>query len=285
MPAARAPAMPTAGSRIAVEKRLVRAMARAIGDFRMISEGDRILVAVSGGKDSYTLHHLLDDLRARAPVSFSLVAVNVDQGLPGHSGDVLAEYMHARGCEIRMIREDTYSVVMDKTPAGKTRCSLCSRLRRGILYRVATDLGCSKIALGHHREDVLATLLLNLFYSGQLKAMPPKLVSDDGAHVVIRPLVYCAEGDIAAFAQHMQFPVLARGACGSGDDSQRRAMGTLLSELERDRPGLRAVALAALRNVRPSHLLDAGLWRKLGLDVAREQTAPRRDEPPSPARG
>jgi tRNA 2-thiocytidine biosynthesis protein TtcA len=253
-----------------VERRLVRAMSRAIEDFRMIAEGDRILVAVSGGKDSYTMHHLLAGLRARAPVSFSLVAVNIDQGHPGYPGHLLTEYMKAQGHDFRMVREDTYSIVTEKIPQGKTYCSLCSRLRRGILYRLATELGCTKIALGHHRDDVVVTLLLNLFFSGQMKAMPPKLVSDDGAHVVIRPLVYCAEDDIRVFAEQKGFPILPCDLCGSQENLQRKVISRMLENLERENPGLRTSALSALMNVRPSHLLDAGLWKKLGLEVAAE---------------
>ena len=254
-----------------VERRLVRAMSRAIEDFRMIAEGDRILVAVSGGKDSYTMHHLLSGLRARAPVEFSLVAVNIDQGHPGYPGHLLTEYMQSRGHDFRMVHEDTYSIVTEKIPEGKTYCSLCSRLRRGILYRLAKELGCTKIALGHHRDDVVVTLLLNLFFSGQLKAMPPKLVSDDGAHTVIRPLVYCAEDDIRAFATQMAFPILPCDLCGSQENLQRKIIGKMLEDMERENPGLRTSALAALMNVRPSHLLDAGLWKKLGLEVARAE--------------
>jgi len=259
---------PTETARI--EKKLSRAMSRAIDDFQMISEGDRILVAVSGGKDSYTMHHLLTSLAGRAPISFSLLAINVDQGHPGYPGHLLTEYMQRRGHAFRMVHEDTYSIVTEKIPEGKTYCSLCSRLRRGILYRLATELECTKIALGHHRDDVLVTLLLNLFFSGQLKAMPPKLISDDGAHTVIRPLVYCAEDDIDAYAEAMQFPILPCDLCGSQENLQRKIIGDLLSRLEKDNPGLRTSALAALMNVRPSHLLDAGLWKKLGLEVARE---------------
>lgn len=265
------------------EKRLARAMSRAIDDFQMISEGDRILVAVSGGKDSYTMHHLLASLAQRAPVSFSLLAVNVDQGHPGYPGHLLTEYMQSRGHPFQMVREDTYSIVTEKIPQGKTYCSLCSRLRRGILYRLATELDCSKIALGHHRDDVLVTLLLNLFFSGQLKAMPPKLISDDGVHTVIRPLVYCAEDDIRAYAAAMQFPILPCDLCGSQENLQRKIIGDLLSRLEKDNPGLRTSALAALMNVRPSHLLDAGLWKKLGLEVAREDGQPSGCSPGAPA--
>ena len=259
---------------VRLERRLARAMARAIEDFHMITDGDRILVAVSGGKDSYTMHHLLLNLQKRAPVSFSLVAVNIDQGHPGYPGHILTEYMQSRKYDFRMVREDTYSIVIDKIPEGKTYCSLCSRLRRGILYRLATELGCTKIALGHHRDDVIVTLLLNLFFSGQLKAMPPKLISDDGAHVVIRPLAYCAEDDIRNYAKALEFPILPCDLCGSQQNLQRQVVGRLLGELEKDHPGLRTSALAALMNVRPSHLLDASLWQKLGLEVAREEAAP-----------
>jgi tRNA 2-thiocytidine biosynthesis protein TtcA len=275
---------------VRLEKRLGRAMARAIDDFAMIAEGDRILVAVSGGKDSYTLHHLLIALARRAPVSFSLLAVNIDQGHPGYPGHLLTEYMQQAGHDFRMVHEDTYSIVTDKIPEGKTYCSLCSRLRRGILYRLATELGCTKIALGHHRDDMLVTLLLNLFFAGQMKTMPPKLVSDDGAHVVIRPLVYCAEDDIAAYAAQKAFPILPCDLCGSQDNLQRKIVGNLLATMEREHPGIRASMLAALTNVRPSHLLDKGLWKALGLEVAREAsdtdtgkllTLARRSEAPS----
>jgi tRNA 2-thiocytidine biosynthesis protein TtcA len=256
-----------------IERRLSRAMSRAIRDFNMIADGDRIMVAVSGGKDSYTMHHMLASLARRAPISFSLVAVNIDQGHPGYPGHVLTEYMRAMGHAFQMVREDTYSIVTEKLAPGSTYCSLCSRLRRGILYRLASELGCTKIALGHHRDDVVTTLLLNLFFAGQLKAMPPKLVSDDGNHVVIRPLVYCAEDDIAAYAAARSFPILPCDLCGSQDNLQRKIVSKLLATLENEHKGLRANALTALTNVRPSHLLDAGLWKKLGLEVAREDDA------------
>jgi tRNA 2-thiocytidine biosynthesis protein TtcA len=179
--------------------------------------------------------------------------------------------MREQGHDFRMVHEDTYSIVTDKVPEGKTYCSLCSRLRRGILYRLATEMGCTKIALGHHRDDTLVTLLLNLFFAGQMKAMPPKLVSDDGAHVVIRPLVYCAEEDIAAYAAEKAFPILPCDLCGSQQNLQRKIVGNLLGTMEREHPGIRASMLAALTNVRPSHLLDKNLWKKLGLEVAREE--------------
>jgi tRNA 2-thiocytidine biosynthesis protein TtcA len=246
-----------------LERKLGRALARAVTDFAMIEDGDRILVAVSGGKDSYTMLHLLRGLQRRAPVRFELVAVNIDQGHPGYPGHLLREYMAREQYEFVMIAEDTYSIVTEKIPAGKTYCSLCSRLRRGILYRVATELGCRKIALGHHRDDVLQTLFLNLLFAGKLAAMPPKLVADDGEHVVLRPLVYCAEEDVGAFARLAQFPILPCDLCGSQEQLQRKVVGRLLDGLERERPGTKAIMLAALQNVVPSHLLDKGLWERL----------------------
>jgi tRNA 2-thiocytidine biosynthesis protein TtcA len=251
-----------------VERRLSRALARAITDFGMIADGDRVMVCVSGGKDSYTMLHLLRELARRAPIRFELKVVNIDQGHPGYPADRLRAYMRDEAYDFRMIVEDTYSIVTEKIPAGKTFCSLCSRLRRGILYRAAAELGCTKIALGHHRDDILQTLLLNMFFSGQLAAMPPKLVSEEG-HVVIRPLAYCAEEDIAAFARERAFPVLPCDLCGSQDSLQRKIVGGMLDDLERAHPGIKGVMFASLQNVRPSHLLDKDLWRTLGLEAAR----------------
>ena len=207
-----------------LRKKLGRELARAVTDFNMISAGDRILCAVSGGKDSYGMHTLLMDLRRRAPVEFDVLAVNIDQGQPGFEGDRLASYMREHAYPFRMVAEDTYTIVKGKIPEGKTYCSLCSRLRRGILYRLARELGCSKIALGHHRDDAIVTFLLNFVFSGQLKAMPPKLVSDAGDNVVIRPLIYCAEDDLAAFANEEQFPIIPCDLCGSQDHLQRKAI-------------------------------------------------------------
>jgi tRNA 2-thiocytidine biosynthesis protein TtcA len=253
--------------------RLRRAMGRAVGDFDLIAEGDRILCAVSGGKDSYVMHELLSELGRRAPVSFELCAVNVDQGHPGYPREVLHDYMAARSARFVMVREDTYSVVKEKVPPGKTTCSLCSRLRRGILYRIARELGCNKIALGHHRDDAVVTLMLNLLFAGQLKAMPPKLVCDEGDIVVIRPLSYCSEDDIAAYARARAYPIVPCVLC-SGQDLERRTVSDMLAEVEARHPGIRDSMLAALGNVRPSHLFDAGLWRKLGLSVARDEGEP-----------
>ncbi len=235
----------------------------------MLADGDRVMVCVSGGKDSYTMLHLFRELSRRAPISFELKVVNLDQGHPGYPGHVLTDWMANEGYDFSMIEENTYAIVKEKIPEGKTFCSLCSRLRRGILYRVAKDLGCTKIALGHHRDDVLETLLLNLFFSGRLAAMPALLVSEEG-HRVIRPLAYAAEEDIAAFAEEMRFPILPCDLCGSQDNLQRKVVKGMLTELERKHPGTKTSMLAAVRNVRPSQLLDKGLWATLGLRAADE---------------
>jgi tRNA 2-thiocytidine biosynthesis protein TtcA len=256
-----------------LERALLREVGRAIADFDLIGEGDRILVAMSGGKDSYALLHALEAMRQRAPVRFSLLAVHLDQGHPGYDGRPLEEYLRGAAIEHRILHEDTYSVVLDKVPEGKAYCSMCSRMRRGILYTAARELGCTKIALGHHRDDAIETLLLNLLYSGQLKAMPPKLVSDDGANVVIRPLIYCAEEELARFAEVMAFPILPCDLCGSQSDLERQVVKRLIGDLEARHPGVRASMLAALTNVRPSHLLDRALWQSLGLEVARADDA------------
>jgi tRNA 2-thiocytidine biosynthesis protein TtcA len=255
----------------ALERKLRRAVSRAIEDFSMIEDGDRLLVAVSGGKDSYTMLSLLRTLQRKARAKFQLKVVNVDQGHPGYPADRLRDYMAREGCDFTMVEEDTYSIVTEKIPKGKTYCSLCSRLRRGILYRVARELRCNKIALGHHRDDVLQTLLLNLLFAGQLAAMPPKLLADKGTVVVIRPLVYCAEEDIARFAHLVEFPILPCDLCGSQDNLQRKIVGRLLDDLERARPGTKASMLAALQNVRASHLLDQRVWRSLGLSFALDE--------------
>lgn len=253
----------------AVHRRLARALSRALVDFDMLADGDKVMVCVSGGKDSYTMLHLLRELSRRAPIKFQLKVVNIDQGHPGYPADRLRGYMRDEGYDFTMIEEDTYSIVTEKIPEGKTFCSLCSRLRRGILYRVARELGCTKIALGHHREDILQTLLLNLFFAGQLGAMPPKLVSQEG-QVVIRPLAYCAEEDIVAYAKEMAFPILPCDLCGSQDNLQRKIVGQWIDDLERQHPGIKGVMLAATQNVRPTHLLDKGLWTALGLEAAKE---------------
>ena len=239
-----------------VERDLLHDVGRAVADFDLISEGDRILVAVSGGKDSYSLLALLETLRRRAPVRFDLLAVHLDQGQPGHDPAPLADWLRSNGFDHRIVREDTYSIVVDKIPEGRTYCSMCARLRRGILYRLASQFECTKIALGHHRDDAVETLLLNVFFAGKLAAIPARLVSDDGASVVIRPLIYCAEETLTRFAESRRFPILPCNLCGSQPDAQRKQMKALLSRLESEHPNLRQTMLAALGNVNLSHLLD-----------------------------
>lgn len=242
-----------------LEKRLCRLVGQAIGDYGMIGEGDKVMVCLSGGKDSYGLLDILLKLQRRAPVAFEIVAVNLDQKQPGFPAHVLPEYLTALGVPFRIEEQDTYSIVKDKIPEGKTMCSLCSRLRRGILYRVADELGATKIALGHHRDDMLQTLFLNMFFGGKLKGMPPKLVSDDGRHMVIRPLAYVPEKDLARWAEVRQFPIIPCTLCGSQENLQRRQVGDMLREWERKHPGRLDNMLHALQNVVPSHLADGTL--------------------------
>ncbi|HTM28619.1 MAG TPA: tRNA 2-thiocytidine(32) synthetase TtcA, partial [Rhodanobacter sp.] len=233
---------------------------QAIGDFGMIENGDKVMVCVSGGKDSYTLLDMLLQLQARAPVRFELIAVNLDQKQPDFPEHVLPEYLAARGVPFHIIEQDTYSTVTRVIPAGRTLCSLCSRLRRGALYTWAAANGITKIALGHHRDDILATFFLNMFYQAQLKAMPPKLRSDDGRHVVIRPLAYCREDDLAAYAAQQQFPIIPCNLCGSQDNLQRKAVRRMLDEWEREQPGRSENIFRALSRVSPSHLADRQLF-------------------------
>jgi tRNA 2-thiocytidine biosynthesis protein TtcA len=246
-----------------LERKLMRAAADAVRDFGLVSEGDRILVAVSGGKDSYTLLHVLMRMRERAPVDFELVAVNLDQGQPGYPAEVVERHFQAVGVPYRMLRRDTYSVVRRIVPEGKTTCPVCSRLRRGVLYNAAVELGCTKIALGHHRDDLVETLLLSALYAGALKSMPPKLRSDDGRNVVIRPLCYAAEEDIAAFAEEMRFPIVPCDLCGSQPNLRRRRVKALLAELSREHRAVKGNLLNALAHVVPSHLLDRDLQARL----------------------
>ena len=246
-------------------KRIRRQVGEAIGDFGMIEEGDRVMVCLSGGKDSYGLLDALMFLRNKAPVRFELVAVNLDQKQPGFPERVLPDYLEALGVPFRIVAQDTYSVVKRVVPEGKTMCSLCSRLRRGVLYRVAGELGATKIALGHHRDDVLATFFLNLFHAGTLKAMPAKLLSDDGRHVVIRPLAYVAEEDLAAYAEAKAFPIIPCSLCGSQVNLQRQLVGKMLREWEKQFPGRIESIRRALTDVKPSQLLDRKLFDFAGL--------------------
>jgi tRNA 2-thiocytidine biosynthesis protein TtcA len=253
-----------------LEHRLLTTVARASADFGLLEPGDRVLVAVSGGKDSHALLYVLRELARRTPFRFSLFALNVDQGHPGFPKRVLPDYFEREGYEYRVIEEDTYSVVKEKIPAGKTTCSLCSRLRRGILYTAATEMGATKIALGHHRDDVIETLLLNLFYSGQMKAMPPRLRSDDGRNVVIRPLVYVSEADLSAFAEEKSFPIIPCDLCGSQENLKRKRIKEMIASLEADNADVRRSLFAALANVRPTHLLDPSLRASNGATEAVE---------------
>lgn len=246
-------------------KRLQRNAGRAITDFNMIGEGDRVMVCLSGGKDSYTLLDMLLALQKRAPVRFELVAVNLDQKQPGFPSNVLPDYAASLGVPFRLIEQDTYSVVKRVIPEGKTTCGLCSRLRRGALYRFARENGMTRIALGHHRDDIIETLFLNLFNGGRLKAMPPKLLSDDGHHVVIRPLAYCSEEDITRYARTREFPVIPCNLCGSQPNLQRQAIKEMLSEWKRRHPGRIENIFRAVANVSPSQLADRELFDFLSL--------------------
>ena len=239
-----------------LEKRLCREVGRAIVDFNMIEEGDKVMVCVSGGKDSYAMLDILMKLQARAPVKFELIAVNLDQKQPGFPEHILPAYLQSIGVPFHIESQDTYSIVKKVIAEGKTMCSLCSRLRRGILYRVADELGATKIALGHHRDDMLQTFFLNMFFGGKLKGMPPKLVSDNGHHIVIRPLANVAEKDLVRWAAHRQFPIIPCTLCGSQDNLQRVQIGNLLREWDKKFPGRLESMFTALQNVAPSHLMD-----------------------------
>jgi tRNA 2-thiocytidine biosynthesis protein TtcA len=250
-----------------LEKWLLRKAGKAVADYNMIEAGDTVLVCVSGGKDSHTLLHLLRLMQARAPVSFTLIAMNLDQKQPGFPAEVLPGYFEKIGVDYRIVEADTYAVVKEKIPAGKTTCSLCSRLRRGIIYRTARELKANKIALGHHRDDMVHTLFLNLFFAGKLKAMPPKLKTDDGAHIVIRPLAYCAENDIARYARGMAFPIIPCNLCGSQENLQRQKIREMMQDWDRRFPGRSESVFTALQNIVPSHLADPALFDFKGLTL------------------
>ncbi len=239
-----------------LQKRLRRNVGRAIADFNMIEEGDRVMVCLSGGADSYTMLDILQNLQRNAPVGFELIAVNLDQKQPGFPEHILPEYLEQSGIEYHILQEDTYSVVKRVVPEDKTYCGLCSRLRRGILYRFAREQGYTKIALGHHREDIIETLFLNMFYGGKLKSMPAKLLSDDGDNIVIRPLAYCIEADIKAYAEAREFPIIPCNLCGSQDNLQRQAIKQMLSDWNKTNPGRVESIFTSIQNVVPSHLLD-----------------------------
>jgi tRNA 2-thiocytidine biosynthesis protein TtcA len=250
-----------------LEKRLCREVGKAIVDYNMIEQGDKVMVCLSGGKDSYAMLDILIKLKARAPIDFELIAVNLDQKQPGFPADVLPAYLEKLGVAFHIENQDTYSIVKDKIPEGKTMCSLCSRLRRGILYRVAKELGCTKIALGHHRDDMLQTLLLNMFFGGKLKGMPPKLQSDNGEHIVIRPLAYVDERDLVKWAALQQYPIIPCTLCGSQENLQRKQAGIMLREWQAKHPERLDNMLHAMQNVVPSHLMDTKLHNFKGLQA------------------
>ena len=268
-----------------LEKRLRQQVGRAIQDFDLIRDGERVMVCLSGGKDSYALLDILRKLQASAPVRFELHAVNLDQKQPGFPAHVLPEYLTARGVPFTILEQDTYSVVKRVIPEGKTMCGLCSRLRRGRLYRFAKEQGFTRIALGHHRDDIVETLFLNMFHGGRLKAMPPKLLSDDGAHVVIRPLAYCAERDLARYAALREFPLIPCTLCGEQEQLQRKLIKQMLAGWERENPGRMENIVAAMSNVVPEHLMDPSVFdfASLGARVAprSDWLASREDEAPA----
>ena len=270
-----------------LRKSLESRTGKAIIDYNMIEDGDTVLVCVSGGKDSYTLLAMLMALQQRAPVKFKLIAMNLDQKQPGFPAEILPNYFKSIGIEHHIIESDTYSIVKDKIPEGKTTCSLCSRLRRGIIYRTAKELGANKIALGHHRDDMVHTLFLNLLFGGKVKAMPPKLVTDDKSHIVIRPLAYCAESDIAKFARGMEFPIIPCNLCGSQENMQRQKIREMMQDWDKRYPGRTESVFTAMQNVVPSHLADLDLFdfRGLTLDTPVDEGDIAFDSPELPMTG
>lgn len=248
-----------------LQKRLRRNVGNSIADFGMIEDGDKVMVCLSGGKDSYTLLDILLNLQQSAPIKFDIVAVNLDQKQPGFPEHVLPEYLESIGVNYKIVQENTYGIVKEKIPEGKTTCSLCSRLRRGILYRTATELGATKIALGHHRDDMLATLFLNMFYGGKMKSMPPKLISDDGKQIVIRPLTYCKEKDIEKYAIAKEFPIIPCNLCGSQPNLQRQVVKEMLNTWDRQYPGRLETMFSAMQNITLSHMSDPKLFDFKGI--------------------
>lgn len=248
-----------------LSKRVMREAGRAIGDYNMIEQGDRVMVCLSGGKDSYTMLDILMTLKSRAPIDFEIIAVNLDQKQPGFPAEVLPDYLSKLNIPFHIETEDTYSIVKRLIPEGKTTCSLCSRLRRGVLYRVAGELGATKIALGHHRDDILATFFLNLFYGAKMKTMPPKLVSDDGRNTVIRPLAYIPESDLIAYSEWKKFPIIPCNLCGSQENLKRKEIGRMLAEWDKQDPRRAWNTFKALANIAPSHLMDRNLFDFAGL--------------------
>ena len=279
--------MTPSNSLLKLKKILESRTGKAIGDYNMIEDGDTVLVCVSGGKDSYTLLHILLELQKRAPIRFRVIAMNLDQKQPGFPADVLPSYFASIGVEHRIVEADTYSIVKDKIPEGKTTCSLCSRLRRGIIYRTAKELGANKIALGHHRDDMVHTLFLNMLFGGKLKAMPPKLVTDDHAHVVIRPLAYCSEADIARFARGMEFPIIPCNLCGSQENLQRQKIKEMMHDWDKRYPGRTEAVFTAMQNIVPSHLADNTQFdfRNLTLETPIEEGDIAFDAPELPLTG
>ncbi|WP_280538725.1 tRNA 2-thiocytidine(32) synthetase TtcA [Chromohalobacter sp. 11-W] len=261
-----------------LQKRLRRQVGNAIVDYGMIRDGDKVMVCLSGGKDSYTMLDILMNLQRNAPVSFELVAVNLDQKQPGFPEHVLPEYLDGVGVPYHIVERDTYSVVKEKTPEGKTTCALCSRLRRGTLYGFAEEIGANKIALGHHREDMLETLFLNMFFGGTLKSMPPKLLSDDNKNVVIRPLAYCREADIAEYAEWREFPIIPCNLCGSQPNLQRQVVKEMLAEWEEKHPGRLEAMFKSITNVAPSQLADRNLFDFVGLEDKQREFQSKRIE-------
>jgi len=261
-----------------LQKNLRRETGRAIADFNMISDGDLVMACLSGGKDSYVMLDILLNMQKHAPINFELVAVNLDQKQPGFPEEVLPQYLESIGVKYHIIEKDTYSVVMEKTEPGKTYCGLCSRLRRGNLYSYAEKIGATKIALGHHRNDIMETLFLNMFFGGKLKTMPPKLLSDDKKHIVIRPLAYCKEEEIAKFADLKQFPIIPCNLCGTQENMQRQEIKKMLNEWNRQFPGRLEVLFMSIGNVAPSHLLDTELFDFHSLEAQREEARKTADE-------